>query len=111
MFKSPVSVQTHKRRRFVPGELVSVELDRCGHRARFKTPGSGLVPVRAKCPTCGRWRWTKESTAQKPRRRVVRTVKETRTEERDGQAFTVTVYDTPVRARFKPRIHPFGTNT
>jgi len=44
--------------RFIPGHSISVQLKQCGHRARVEALSSGLVPGRAKCPRCHRWRNT-----------------------------------------------------
>jgi hypothetical protein len=72
--------------RFVPGHRISVQLNRCGHRARVEALSSGFVPGRAKCPRCHRWRDTLPHTARKPSQKVTREVVDQRTEIRDGRA-------------------------
>lgn len=102
----------------VPGDVLSVELTRCGHRARVEALSSGWLPQRAKCPTCRRWQNTMPLTARKPERRGTGFVVGERFEERDGRVFTVKVLETPRRARFrtpqramKHRPGPEGGNT
>jgi hypothetical protein len=95
--------RTHSKLRFVPGKPISVQLENCGHRARVEAPASGLVPRRAKCPRCHRWRNTLEHTARKPIRQATRTIVDERTELRDGQEFKVFVLETPRRARVRRR--------
>jgi hypothetical protein len=82
-----------------PGLVYSVELARCGHRARVETLTSGHVPRRAKCPRCGRWRDTRPETAREPAPSATRTVIEERVEQRDGREYVVKVLATPRRAR------------
>jgi hypothetical protein len=93
--------RTHSKLRFVPGRPISVQLEKCGHRARVEAPASGLVPRRAKCPRCHRWRNTLEHTARKPIRQATRTVVDERTEIRDGREYKVVVLKTPRRARVR----------
>jgi hypothetical protein len=95
--------RTHSTLRFVPGRPISVQLEKCGHRTRVEAPASGLVPRRAKCPRCHRWRNTLEHTARKPGRNVTRTIVDERTEIRNGQMFKVFVLKTPRRARVRRR--------
>jgi len=85
--------------RFLPEHKISVQLKKCGHRARVEALSSGLVPGRAQCPKCHRWRNTIPHTARKPIHNVTREVVEERTEVRDGRVYTVTVLKTPRRAR------------
>jgi hypothetical protein len=87
------------RLRFLPGHKISVQLKRCGHRARVEALSSGLVPGRVQCPKCHRWRNTIPHTARKPIHNVTREVVEERTETRDGRTYTVTVLKTPRRAQ------------
>jgi hypothetical protein len=89
----------HQGERFVPGRPVSVQLTKCGHRARVEALASGFIPRRAKCKRCHRWRNTLEQTARKPIRNGTRTVIAERTELRDGREYKVTVLQTPRRAR------------
>jgi hypothetical protein len=84
--------------RFVPGQRISVQLKKCGHRARVEALSSGLVPGRAQCPKCHRWRNTIPHTARKPIHNVTREVVDQRTEIRDGRSYTLTVLKTPRRA-------------
>jgi hypothetical protein len=90
----------NRGKRFAPGYRLSVELARCGHRARVEALSSGFVPRRALCPMCRKWRHTKASTARRPVQQVQRTVVAERVEERDGRTFSVKVFKTPRRARF-----------
>jgi hypothetical protein len=85
--------------RFLPGHKISVQLRKCGHRARVEALSSGAVPARAQCPKCHRWRNTIPHTARKPIPKVTRDVVAERTEVRDGRAYTVTVLKTPRRAQ------------
>lgn len=87
------------RLRFIPGHKISVQLKHCGHRARVEALSSGLVPGRAQCPKCHRWRNTIPHTARKPIPKVTRTVVDEHTEIRDGRTYTVTVLKTPRRAQ------------
>jgi hypothetical protein len=82
-----------------PGHTFSVQLQKCGHRARVDVLASGFLPRRAKCPTCRRWRNTIAETARRPVRAATRTIVDKHTEERDGRTFTVSVLATPRRAK------------
>lgn len=84
---------------FPPGTILSVQLDRCGHRARVEAMSSGFLPKRAKCPNCGRWSEARAGTARRPIRRATRTIVSQHVEERDGREFTVSVLASPKRAR------------
>jgi ssDNA-binding Zn-finger/Zn-ribbon topoisomerase 1 len=84
--------------RFPPGDVVSVKLA-CGHRTRVEALASGLLPARAKCPTCRRWSNTDVGSARQPRQNASRRVVAERVETRDGREFTVRVLATPRRAR------------
>jgi hypothetical protein len=85
--------------RFLPGQRMSVQLKKCGHRVRVEALSSGAVPGRAQCPKCHRWRNTVPHTARRPVQKATRQVVEQRTEVRDGRPFTVTVLKTPRRAQ------------
>lgn len=87
-------------RQFAPGYKLSVELERCGHRARVEALHTGYVPRRALCPKCRKWRRTKALTARRPVKSAQRIVVAERVEERDGKTFSVKVFKTPPRARF-----------
>lgn len=85
--------------RFVPGHRISVQLKKCGHRARVEALCAGLLPGRARCPRCRRWRNTIPHTGRKPSQNVTREVVDQHIELREGRAYTVTVLKTPRRAR------------
>jgi hypothetical protein len=84
--------------RFPPGDVVSVKLA-CGHRSRVEALASGLLPARAKCPTCHRWSNTDVRSARQPKQNASRKIVAERVEIRDGREFTVRVLATPRRTR------------
>jgi hypothetical protein len=90
-----------KGTRYPPGGVVSVQLERCEHRARVEALASGLLPGRAKCPQCRLWRNTIPATARKPLRSATRTVVDESVEVRAGRTFVVKTLATPRRARFR----------
>jgi hypothetical protein len=82
---------------FPPGLILSVELRRCGHRARVEVLPTGRLPARASCPQCRRWSDTEPSTARSPRRNASRTVVYERVEERERRTYRVQVLENPRR--------------
>jgi hypothetical protein len=84
---------------FPPGFILSVELRRCGHRARLEVLQTGRLPARACCPQCRRWSDTEPASARSPRQNASRTVVSERVEERDGQTYTVQVLESPRHVR------------
>jgi hypothetical protein len=85
----------------VPGSRWSVELEKCGHRARVEAWAAGRLPRRAFCATCRRWRTVKPATARKPLPNATRTVISERTETRDGRTYNVKVLASPRRAHVR----------
>ena len=83
----------------VPGLVLSVQLESCGHRARVEVLASGQVPARARCQRCLRWRDAEPGTARRPVQTAQREVVEERVEVRDGERYRVQVLKTPPRAR------------
>jgi hypothetical protein len=91
------------RPRLVPGLRWSVELKKCGHRARVEVTAPGWLPGRAMCPRCHRWRSTIPETARRPVQNATRTVIEERVEVIEGREYSVKVLATPRRARIATR--------
>jgi hypothetical protein len=87
--------------RFPPGIRVSVELTRCAHREIVSALETGYVPKHALCSQCRHWRSTVAATARRPLPKAQRTVVAERVEERDGKVYSVKVFKTPPRARFR----------
>jgi hypothetical protein len=82
-----------------PGQVLSVQLERCEHRARVEVLATGRIPARALCPRCRRWRDTVPDTVRVPMPNATRAVVAELVEEREGRTFQKRVLATPRRAR------------
>ena len=84
----------------VPGDVLSVELERCGHRARVEALRTGWLPQKGEMPNLAAL--AEHPAVDSPETRTAGTslVVDERLEERAGRLFTVKVLGTPRRACF-----------